>query len=69
MSESVLSRVASSAVATSASAPSTALASSMAGVFEAEATNDVPWIASVTVMILRFFGPAAFFVIKGSFPF
>jgi hypothetical protein len=74
MLESVLSRFASSpdsasAVAASAGAASMAVALSTAGAFEAEAGHGVSSIASVTVIILRFFGPAAFFAIEGSFFF
>jgi hypothetical protein len=74
MLESVLSRFASStgsasAIAASAGAASIAVALSTAGAFEAEAGRGVPSISSVTVMILRFFGPAAFFAIEGSFFF
>jgi hypothetical protein len=72
MLESVLSRFTSSAgsasaVAASASAASIAIALSTTGAFEAEAGRGVPSIAYVTVIILRFFGPAAFFAIEGSF--
>jgi hypothetical protein len=46
-----------------------AVALSTAGAFEAKADGGVPSITSVTVIILHFFGPAAFFVIVGSFSF
>jgi hypothetical protein len=64
MLESVLSRF-----TASAGAASIAVALSTADAFEAEAGHGVPSIAFVTVMILRFFGPTAFFVIEGSFSF
>jgi hypothetical protein len=72
--ESVLSRFASSAgsasaVAASVGTASVAIALSTAGAFEAEAGHGVSSIASVTVIILRFFGLAAFFAIEGSFFF
>jgi hypothetical protein len=74
MLESVLSRFASStglasAVVASGGAASIAVALSTAGAFEAEAGRGVPSIAYVTVMILRLFGPTAFFAIEGSFFF
>jgi hypothetical protein len=70
----VLSRFASpadsaSAVAASVVAASVAVALSTAGAFEAEAGHGVSSIASVTVIILRFFGPVAFFAIESSFFF
>jgi hypothetical protein len=72
--ESVLSKCTSSAVAASAAAASVgaasvAIALSTAGAFEAETGGGVPSITYVTVIILRFFGPAACFVIEGSFSF
>jgi hypothetical protein len=72
--ESVLSRFASSVGSASAVAALVGVASivvvlSTAGAFEAEAGRGVSSIASVTVIILHFFGPAAFFAIKGSFFF
>jgi hypothetical protein len=72
--ESVLSKFASSAVAASAvavsvGAASTVVAPSTAGVFDAEAGGGVSSMASVTVIILRFFGTADFFVAEGSFFF
>jgi hypothetical protein len=45
------------------------VALSTSGAFEAEAVGGVPSITSVTVIILHFFGPAAIFVIEGSFSF
>jgi hypothetical protein len=63
------SAVAASTAATSVGAALVAVALSTAGAFEAEAVGGVPSITSVTVTILRFFGPAAFFVIEGSFSF
>jgi hypothetical protein len=74
MLESVLPRFASSvglasAVAASVGAASVAAVFSTAGAFEAEAGHGVSSIASVIVIILRFFGPAAFFAIVGSFFF
>ena len=71
---SVLSKCTSSAVAASVAAASVGAASvavalSTAGAFEVEAGGGVPSITSVTVIILRFFGPATFFVIEGSFSF
>jgi hypothetical protein len=42
---------------------------STAGAFGAEACGGVPSMTSVTVIILRFFGLAAFFVFEGSFSF
>jgi hypothetical protein len=70
----VLSRFASSvgsasAVAASVGKASVAIALSAAGAFEAEAGHGVSSIASVTVIILHFSGPAAFFAIEGSFFF
>jgi hypothetical protein len=70
----VLSRFASSAgsasaVAASVGAASVAVALPIAGAFEAEAGHGVSSIASVTVIILHFFGPTAFFAIEGSFFF
>jgi hypothetical protein len=57
------------AAAASVGAASVAVALSTAGAFEAEADGGVPSITSVTVIILSFFGPVAFFVIEGSFSF
>jgi hypothetical protein len=70
----VLSRFASSAgsalaVAASVGAASIAVALSTAGAFEVEAGRGVSSISYVTVIILRFFNPAAFFAIEGSFFF
>jgi hypothetical protein len=67
ISESVLSKfapsaVAPSAVAASAGATSVAVALLTAGAFDVEASGGVSSMASVTVIILRFFGPADFFV-------
>jgi hypothetical protein len=72
--ESVLSKctysvVAASAAAASVGAASVGVALSIAGAFEAEAGGGVSSITSVTVIILHFFGPAAFFAIEGSFFF
>jgi hypothetical protein len=61
--------VAASAAATSVGAASVAVALSTSDAFEAEAAGGVPSITYVTVIILRFFGPVAFFVIGGSFSF
>jgi hypothetical protein len=69
MLESVLSKCTSSAVVASAAAASVAVVLSTAGAFEAEADSGVPSITSVAVIILHFFGSAAFFVIEGSFSF
>jgi hypothetical protein len=74
MLESVPSKYTSSVVASLAAAASVGVASvvvalSTASAFEAEAAGGVPSITYVTVTILRFFGPVAFFVIEGSFSF
>jgi hypothetical protein len=45
------------------------VALSIAGVFDAEAGGGVSSIASITVIILHFFGPADFFAAEGSFSF
>jgi hypothetical protein len=70
--ESVLSRFVSSAssdstVVASVGAASVSVALPTTGAFEAEAGHGVSSIASITVIILHFFGPAAFFAIEGSF--
>jgi hypothetical protein len=54
------------AVAASTGASSVAAASSVAGVFDAEAGGGVSSMASITVIILRLFGPADFFAAEGS---
>jgi hypothetical protein len=69
ISESVLSRFASSAVVASTGAASVAVALSIVAAFDAKAGGGVSSMASVTVIILRFFGPADFFVVEGSFFF
>jgi hypothetical protein len=74
MLEIVLSKCTSSAVAASAAAASArailvAVVLSTTGAFGAEACGGVPSITYVTVTILRFFGPVAFFIIEGSFSF
>jgi hypothetical protein len=65
--------MAASAAAASVSVASVAVALStagaFAGAFEVEADGGVPSITSVTVIILRFFSPVAFFVIEGSFSY
>jgi hypothetical protein len=62
ISDNVLSRLVASAVATSAEASTSA-----AGViFYAEVGGGVSSIACITVTILRFFGPTAFFATEGS---
>jgi hypothetical protein len=58
-----------STVAASVGAASVAVVLSTTGAFEAEVSYGVSSIASVTVIILRFFGRAAFFAIEGSFFF
>ena len=66
----VSSAIAASAVAVSVGvgAASVAAVSSVAGViFVAEAGGGVSSIASITVIILHFFGPADFFTAEGSF--
>jgi hypothetical protein len=61
MSENVLSRFISSAIAASAGAASAVAAPSTAGViFDAEAGSGVSSMASITVIILCLFGPADF---------
>jgi hypothetical protein len=50
-------------------ATSVAVVLSTAGAFGAEACGGVPSMASVTVMILCFFGLAALFVFSGSLSF
>jgi hypothetical protein len=61
--------VAASAIAASAGAASVDAALSIAGAFYAEAGGGVSSMASVTVIILCFFGLADFFVAEGSFFF
>jgi hypothetical protein len=73
ISENVLSRfessaVVASAVATSVGAALVAVALSTAGVFDAEAGGGVSSMASVTVIILHFFGPADFFALSDVAP-
>jgi hypothetical protein len=53
----------------SAAAASVAVVLSTAGAFRAEAPGGVPLMASVTVIILCFFGLVTFFVFAGSFSF
>jgi hypothetical protein len=66
----VLSRFVSSAIAASAVAASVAVATLAAGViFDAKAGGGVSSIVSITVIILRLFGPADFFAAEGSFFF
>src|SRR5690242_3933736 len=72
--ESVLSKfaslvVAASTIVASAGAALVAAALSTTGAFDAKAGGGVSSIASITVIILRFFGPADFFVADGSFFF
>jgi hypothetical protein len=72
--ESVLSKfaslvVAASAIVASAGAALVAAALSTTGAFDAKAGGGVSSMASITVIILRFFGPADFFVADGSFFF
>jgi hypothetical protein len=62
----ISSAVSASAVAASAGAASVAAASSVAGVFDVEAGGGVSSMASITVIILRHFGPADFFAAEGS---
>jgi hypothetical protein len=69
MLEIVLSKYTSSVVAASAGTASVAVVLSTIGAFEAEAVGGVLSITSVTVTILRFFGPVTFFVSEGSFSF
>jgi hypothetical protein len=72
ISENVLSRfvasaVAASAVVASVGAASVAVATLAAGViFYAEADGGVSLIASITIIILRLFGPADFLATEGS---
>jgi hypothetical protein len=54
------------AVAASVGVASVAAASSAAGVFDVEAGGGVSSMASITVIILRLFGPADFFAAEGS---
>jgi hypothetical protein len=70
LSKFVSSTVAASVVVASVGAASVAVATSAAGViFDAEADGGVPSIASITVIILRLFGPADFLASEGSFFF
>jgi hypothetical protein len=66
----VASTVAASAVVASVGAASVAVAASAAGViFYDEVGGGISSISSITVIILRLFGPADFFAAKDSFFF
>jgi hypothetical protein len=66
----VFATVAASTVVASVGATSVAITTSTAGViFDAEAGGGVSSIASITVIILRLFGPTDFFAAEGSFFF